>query len=67
MDQVTDKNVDAVLAREAYASADAMIAEGTNDRILHRPNHRLNPWCSGHVYLLATLGRYVNFRTSPVQ
>ena len=27
MDQVTDKNVDAVLAREAYASADAMIAE----------------------------------------
>jgi hypothetical protein len=27
MPEVSDKNVDAVLAREAYASADAMIAE----------------------------------------
>ena len=27
MDEVSDKNVDAVLAREAYNSADAMLAE----------------------------------------
>lgn len=32
-DEVTDRNVDYVVAREAYASADAMLAERTKTRV----------------------------------